>query len=318
MTPYTELRKSPRISLAKAIPLPAPLTIYVEPTNRCNLACDFCPQSLEDYEDRTGSRMDMPISTYRRLMQEIVKLDIRSLKLYFFGEPFLHPYIGEMMWLAAQSCERVELTTNGMALTEKNAQAVLDSGIQYLRVSLYDEKPELVLRNVKRLWHMRSAFSSPFICVKVFDKAHRDRVASDYAGIADEIAIEGIHTVGSEFVQISTQSVGDQKACPYPFYNLVVKSNGDVVPCCVAWEDSLVVGNVGRDTLQDIWRGEKLAKIHKMHLEGRRGELAACAKCDTLYNSPDSVDEVTVKEYADRVFVRSFIPGNSYSDDHVG
>ena len=299
MIAYSQLRSAPRIPLAESVPLPRPLTIYVEPTNRCNLACNFCPQSLDDYEDKTGPRQHMTLDLWKKVMAEIKALEIKSLKLYFFGEPLLHPAIGEMMKLAADSCERVEMTTNGMAMTRKNAQAILDSGIHYLRISLYNERPDLVRRNIDELMALKRQQKklTPIVCAKVFSQQEYSAAEALYSGIVDEILVEGLHTIGSEFVQLSQQPKGEHKACPYPFYNLVVKSNGDVVPCCVAWEDSLIVGNVQYQTLAEIWAGEPLARIHRLHLEGRRGELAACAKCDTLFNCPDSVDSLTVEEY---------------------
>jgi radical SAM protein with 4Fe4S-binding SPASM domain len=297
---YTELRRSPRISLADAAPLAAPLTVYIEPTNRCNLACTFCPQSLDEYEDKAGKRQDMSIGLYEKLISEIDGLGITSLKLYFFGEPFLHPYIGLMMRLATNVCDRVELTTNGLILTAKNCQAILDAGVHYLRVSVYPEaRPALVARNVALLAQMREeqGKSLPVICAKVFSLKEKHQIEVLYAGIVEEIMIDGLHTIASEFVQISQQGTASHVACPYPFYNLVVKSNGDVVPCCVAWEDSLIVGNANHQTLAEIWAGEPLARIHRLHLEGRRGELAACAKCDTLFGCPDKIDSLTVAEY---------------------
>lgn len=303
MLPYTELRKDARLDLVQAVPLDAPLTIYIEPTNRCNLSCDFCPQSLDNYEDRTGKRQDMPLDLWRKVMKEIGTLDIKSLKLYFFGEPLLHPDIVEMVSIAKTACERVELTTNGMALSVKTAIGLLGV-LDYLRISIYPDvdHPENVVRNVARLWELRESLnhSKPYISAKVFSQDEADAIRPFYKNIVDEISTETLHTIGSEFVQISQQEKDDRKACPFPFYNLVVKSNGDVVPCCVAWEDSLVVGNVREETLLEIWRGEKLARIHRLHLEGRRGELAACAKCDTLFNSPDNVDGLSVKEYENR------------------
>jgi radical SAM protein with 4Fe4S-binding SPASM domain len=303
MIPYTQLRKDARLDLAQAVPLSAPLTVYVEPTNRCNLSCAFCPQSLEDYKERAGYWEHMPIELFRKVTAEIAVMGIKSLKLYFFGEPLLHPQIGEIMFLSHQVCDRVELTTNGMALTSAKALEMVTAPLDYLRVSIYQDvrHPENVVRNVKALWSCRTILGSkkPYICVKVFNREQEEAIRRDYEGICDEIAIEGLHTIGSDLVQFGGHEV-KHKACPYPFYNLVVKSNGDVVPCCVAWEKSLVVGNVKDESLADIWRGDKLAVIHRLHLEGRRRELAACAQCDTPYNSPDSVDALSVDEYERR------------------
>ena len=151
MIPYADLRSQPRIDLAQSIPLDVPLTIYVEPTNVCNLSCDFCPQSLEDYKERAGYHQHMPLQLFASLMEEIKAMRIRSLKLYFFGEPLMHPDIGEMCRLAAAACDRVELTTNLIPLTPAKARAIIKSGIHYIRVSWYGEKPEKVKANLGML-----------------------------------------------------------------------------------------------------------------------------------------------------------------------
>lgn len=85
MIAYSELRKSARIPLADATPLDKPLTVYVEPTNRCNLSCSFCPQSLADYKERAGYWEHMDIALYRKVMHEIQAMGIKSLKLPGYG-----------------------------------------------------------------------------------------------------------------------------------------------------------------------------------------------------------------------------------------
>ena len=112
----------------------------------------------------------------------------------------------------------------------------------------------------------------------------------------DEIITERLHTIGSDFVHLKSYEE-NRKVCPHPFYNLVVKSNGDVVPCCVAWDTSLNVGNVHEQTLAEIWTGEKLKNIQRLHLSGRRSELAACANCDVIFSSPDNIDSLSLAEY---------------------
>jgi radical SAM protein with 4Fe4S-binding SPASM domain len=308
LTTYTDLRAAPRLDLSAVVPLSVPMALYIEPSNRCNLSCSFCPQSLDDYEERSGGRMDIDMDLYRKVIAEVSTFDPRpkSIKLYFLGEPLLHPEIQEIMTLAVSVCDRVEVTTNGLVLTEKKAQAILDSGIHYLRVSVYlyeGIRTDIVRRNVERLRDMRNnqRKSRPFISAKVFGQKERDMIEPYYSSITDEITCETMHSFASDFVNISQQPKGKASACPYPFYTLVVKSNGDVVPCCVAWEGSLVVGNAKTESLLDIWHGDKLASIHRDHLMGNRSKYTACKSCDTIYNSPDSVDSLTVDEYDRRI-----------------
>lgn len=313
MTDYADLRKQPRIDLAREIPLNAPLTVYVEPTNRCNLACDFCPQSLLDYKERAGYWEHMPLYLFERLMREIKEMGVKSLKLYFFGEPLMHPQIGSLCAEAAGNCERVELTTNLIPLTEMKAAAIMTSGIHYVRVSWYGEKPERVIANLKMLKAHRVA-PLPHIAVKFL---RREDVVDGLE--CDEVCVEQLHTIGSDFVHLRSYEE-NKKACPYPFYTLVVKSNGDVVPCCVAWDKSLVVGNVSSNTLAELWRSPKMKAIRLAHLRGERSSLAACAQCDVLFNCPDSVDSVSAEEYKKRVDEPECWrkPWMSYSDNHEG
>lgn len=302
MKSYAELRSDPRAKLADRAPLFKPFTIYVEPTNVCNFECSFCPQGLGDYKERSGYDQHMPLYLFRKVIDEIISFGgVTSLKLYFFGEPLLHPQFGEMVRIAGQASSRVEVTTNGTPLNTEKAQNMIDGGVHYLRVSIYEEYRKywpLILRNVARLRKMRDdqGKTKPYIFAKCFHAADVPALAEIYAGIADEVGAESLHSIGSDCIPVE-RLTGTQKACAYPFYTLVVKANGDVVPCCVAWETSLVVGNVKNDTLLDIWRGEKLARIHRLHLEGNRKSLSACANCDTIFNSPDSVDALTVEEY---------------------
>lgn len=301
---YNELSTAPRTNLVDAVPLAWPYTIYLEPTNICNLDCGFCPISLDDYKERAGYKQHMPMDLVRSVIEQIREQGgVKSLKLYFIGEPLLHPEIGEIVRLAKTASERVELTTNGMALTEKVARSLIDNGLDYLRVSIYTETeygnpkvPQVINRNVARLREMRGSFSLPWIFMKVFTPQELHAVEYMYSGIADEWGVNELHSMGSDFVGLTTLT-STRKACPYPFYNMLIKANGDVVPCCVAWEQSLVFGNAHNDRLIDLWRGDRLAEIQRTHLRGDRRQLAACKNCDTLHSARDTVDGLTVEEF---------------------
>jgi GT2 family glycosyltransferase/MoaA/NifB/PqqE/SkfB family radical SAM enzyme len=59
-----------------------------------------------------------------------------------------------------------------------------------------------------------------------------------------------------------------------PWETAHVLSNGDVVPCEV--HDRSPVGNLARQTLAEIWRGEAYERFRQSY---RAGELAACRSC---------------------------------------
>ena len=84
----------------------------------------------------------------------------------------------------------------------------------------------------------------------------------------------------------------EKLVCPFPFYELAVKANGDVTVCCVDWRGDLTVGNIHFESLQDIWAGPRLAELRRVHLEGQRSKLVACRDCNVLNACPDNLDSL--------------------------
>ncbi len=52
------------------------------------------------------------------------------------------------------------------------------------------------------------------------------------------------------------------KECPYPWERLFVKSNLDVQVCATLWEQ-LILGNLRRQSLQEIWLGEPYRQVRR-------------------------------------------------------
>jgi radical SAM protein with 4Fe4S-binding SPASM domain len=320
VTTYSELRQAPRIDLAEAAPLRSPLTIYVEPTNLCNFRCTFCPHSFKDFSARAGYHQLMTMELFIKVLKDIWHLGgVKSLKLYFDGEPLIHPEIGMMEKMATSSgvAERVELTTNCSLLTAARCQELIDAEVDYVQCSVYSVDtvkhgriignhnftPAHIRDNVKMLRWMRDSQqkTKPFVYAKLLGRDEWDAFQKYYEGIADEIGLDDFHSWQSDLLPVQSLV---KKACPYPFYTLNVRANGEVVPCCVAWGRELIVGDVNHESLADIWRGEKLATIHRTHLAGVRSTLGACQNCDTFVSGSDNIDSLSVEEYGRRLQAR--------------
>jgi radical SAM protein with 4Fe4S-binding SPASM domain len=312
MKTYVEARRENRINLAASAPLPKPLAIYIEPTNICNFSsqCYFCAQHTEGYKEKAGYHQNIPMEIVEKVIADIKAMGgVQSIKLHFIGEGTIHPQLGEIARLACTVSNDVMLTTNGTRLFREKAQQLLDSGLHYIRVSIYEEtKPatqQTILENVLVLRRLRDEQDSKLrIVVKWLspNKEFGEWVRNVYSSIVDELIHEELRNFSSAFIAADTlvnhaALTGEQKACALPFYQMIVKANGDVAPCCVAWDQTLNVGNVMQESLLDIWNGKKLAHIHRLHLEGRRKELSTCSTCETLWTNKDSVDALNVEEY---------------------
>jgi radical SAM protein with 4Fe4S-binding SPASM domain len=79
----------------------------------------------------------------------------------------------------------------------------------------------------------------------------------------------------------------DKRApCPFPFERLNVDSRGKVEFCGYDIAGETDFGNVNKETIESIWKGDKFCEWREMLLEGRYREIEVCRKCpDWKYRS---------------------------------
>ena len=66
-------------------------------------------------------------------------------------------------------------------------------------------------------------------------------------------------------------------ACAQPFQRMYIDCRGDVYPCCVFYRDELLLGNIKKETIEELWHCDKIKKLRKS-LMTRRFNLA-CKRC---------------------------------------
>ena len=282
--------------------------MFVEPTNVCNLRCGICPESLPDYGEQAGYYQRMPMSTWARIVQSLRGwCRLKVMRLYNTGEPLLNRFLPNMIEQSHTISDQVEVTTNGTLLDMDASIDLVEAKLDYLRVSVYGTDRETfkaetgrhgdpvdVVENVKALRFIRGQRGAPHIHAELVttQPGQESLFHEQWDGIADTTAVKPIHNWGRSFVQLGAAPPRPKIVCPYPFYQLAVKANGEVTVCCADWANELSVGNVNRESLRDIWNGEHLRNLQQMHLDGRRGELAPCRDCNVLHTCPDDIDSL--------------------------
>lgn len=112
--------------------------MYIEPTNRCNLACRTCIRN--GWEEPLG-QMDRQI--FSRIVEGLRSFSpVPSVFFGGFGEPLSHPAIVDMVTQVKSIGAAVELITNGTLLTKDMSHQLIESGLDGLWVSLDGARPE--------------------------------------------------------------------------------------------------------------------------------------------------------------------------------
>ena len=107
-----------------------PVCVYLETTNRCNLLCTTCPRTYEQLEPPA----DMSWKLFTSIVDQIPNL--QRAVLHGVGEPMLVQSLPRMVRYLKDRGTYVLFNTNGTLLNERNGRALIEAGLDELRVSL--------------------------------------------------------------------------------------------------------------------------------------------------------------------------------------
>lgn len=321
-------RESPinreRHKLEEVLPLRTPYAMDIDPCNLCNFRCRFCAmQSSEESLNFKKQMMQMPL--FKKVIDDITEFPekLKILHLANYGEPLLHPDFPEMVRYAKKKdvSELVATVTNGSKLNPELNQALIDSGLDRIRISVEAVSEEGYLEiagakidleqfaaNIRDL-HGRSlkAGGSCEIYVKTVDvavetKEKQERFYQLFEEACDRIFIDCVTPIWAGWEEINERfdikKIGSHKqewqrvrVCPYPFYNLCVTPDGIVNACCADWKRELALGDLKEQSLVEIWNGENLCRFWMDMLSGHKDQYPICESCQyPMYNCNDNID----------------------------
>lgn len=298
-----------------------PSIYQIESFSRCNLACPFCLTGIAkrapNYKE---SSLDM------ELFRQIVDRDLGGshfIELQFRGEPTLHRHLGEMVRLLKDKV-MVGFSTHGNTLhVRDNLQAALDC--HYLTISVdagtkegYEAKRvggqwEKMLGNIDILFERRGARLYPHIDLQLIEEdvggfrwqdelvALKELIKKREWGrhVLRTIPNSSISWMNPNFVSTTTE------LCLNPWMSVSIKVNGDVVPCCMSFEDEpeMVYGNLREQSLEQIWNSKRVENFRKIHLDAAMNDPRFLPRtCQTCHNRSPAL-------YHDRILVDSIRKG---------
>lgn len=312
------MEKSGFKKLTEMLPLDAPLSLLIDPSNICNFQCKFCPTGDKELlKSVNRPKGMMSYELFCKIIDDVAEFNKKIIKInvYKDGEPFLNKDVCKMIKYAKDKnvAESIETTSNGSLIDEKTAIEIIESGLDVIRISVehisnegYKDITktfsdyETIKKNVKFLFEEKEKRKSDLkIMVKIIDvnlsAKDKQKFLDDFTPISDIINIDTLmgwsgsdkkdFLLGSD-VQTGMDSVTpikkDRLICPEPFKTLAINFNGEVSVCCVDWTMQTSVGNVKNESLVDIWNGERLKNFRKTMTEGKRAELKTCCDCQYI------------------------------------
>lgn len=123
-----------KVSEFKAV-LPAPKSVKIELTGRCNYRCGFC--ALRNRENQPKDDMDFEL--FKRITTEMRDAGVQEIGVFYIGESFMNPkLLVDAIWWCKKilNFPYVFLTTNGSLCTAPVVDKCMEAGLDSLKFSV--------------------------------------------------------------------------------------------------------------------------------------------------------------------------------------
>lgn len=178
-----------------------PVCLYLEVTNRCNLLCTTCPRTYEELEPPADMSWDLFTSIVDQGQ------DLARAVLHGVGEPMLVANLPRMVRYLKERGVYVLFNTNGTVLGERNGRALIDAGLDELRVSIDASNRESfkavrgrdyfgrITRNVRAFRELqeREGHSRPQVSVWLTGLKETVEQLPEFVKVAAEIGVKEVY-----------------------------------------------------------------------------------------------------------------------------
>jgi MoaA/NifB/PqqE/SkfB family radical SAM enzyme len=253
----------------------------------------------------------MEFGLYEKIIREVSKFRYKtqSVHLHGFGEPLLDGMLPERIKLAKSlGIKETHIITNASLLTSEKSKQIIEAGLDSMRISFYgtsENEYNIIMKGLN--------FATTFENVKTFLKIRRDlkknnpRIQINHAvrgGKTSELKKPGMifddlidRKIGDTIVTTYLHNYGEGRdynhipskkiisLCRRPWYLFQIRYDGKVGLCCFDYDGNQVMGDLNRNSIEDIWNSQDFARVRLDFKSLNYQHHALCLRCDQLRRS---------------------------------
>lgn len=277
---------------------------YIEITNVCNLACNFCPQTKREPEF-------MKVENFSNILDKI-KPYAEYIYLHVKGEPLLHPEIDKLLDLSYEKGFKVNITTNGTLINKVKDKLLTKPALRQVNFSLHSfdgndhsKNKDEYINNILsfsnsaikktnmlislRLWNLsennianlerKRNHSLLEIIEKEFNLNYKiQEKVSPGRGIkiSDRIYVNQDHQF--KWPDLNEETDNGHGFCYGLRTQIAILVDGTVVPCCLDGEGVINLGNINKMDFSKIIESKRATDIFN-GFSNRQAVEELCKKC---------------------------------------
>jgi molybdenum cofactor biosynthesis enzyme MoaA len=267
-----------------------PENVQIQTVTGCNGGCIFCPNGKTKLKIPFGRQMDDGL--FRAIADQSLELGIQRYTLYLMNEPLLDQHLPERIAYISSRItfpQLTKITSNGALLRGKMARALLDSGLDKLKISVQSIDPEnyrqimnlsldQTLRNIDQFVELKEkgGYKKPRLQIVAVDSIHtRDELPAIrryWNKRKIKLHIEPVEN-RIDHLEIRDAAIGADKLVPFSWCKRLLEQifvlyNGQMIMCCSDWEQQSVMGDLTSERLVDIWQGARYTDYRRRFAAG--------------------------------------------------
>lgn len=281
-------------------PSAGPRRVQIQTQAGCNGRCVFCPNEAVLRSQLEHGRMAEPL--FHKIIDELAETRPERIMMYLQNEPLNNKRMPDWVRHVADRIPETTtlVTTNGTALTPEMSEALIDAGLKRIKVSLQslddetnrrimgygaDKVVQNILECARLIRKKRSRLDlrvSMIVHANNPDEVDRARQFWKKNGV--RLVTSALENRGGNIENAQELNAGEpmrpRSDCIRPFREMCILFNGQVVLCCVDWFRTVILGDVSKQSIQEVWHGPVIQGIREGFERGDALKLPPiCRNC---------------------------------------
>ena len=277
--------------------------IYIETTNICNLSCNFCPKT-------NRSLGFMKVEDFKIIIDKI-KGYTNHIYLHLMGEPLLNKNLGEFLKIAKKENLNINITSNGTLINNVKDIIINSNAVRQINISLHsfeanDNNIDFYeyLNNVLDFINEANEKSDTICALRLWNidtdelKANNDLNSKILKLIEDKLNVSfsifealkekrGLKLKDRVYLNMAEKfswpsseiSIISEDVFCYGLRDQIgILLDGTVVPCCLDSEGKIPLGNIFKESLDEIINSKRALDIYN-GFSNRKAVEELCKRC---------------------------------------
>jgi radical SAM protein with 4Fe4S-binding SPASM domain len=288
-----------------------PISISIEPTTSCNLRCPECPSGIRSFTRPTGM---LQKNLYQNIIDQLAPT-LSYLTFYFQGEPFLNTDFLEMVKYASSKKIYTATSTNAHYLKDDVARKTVESGLDRIIISIDGTSQDTyqsyrvggsldkVIEGTENIlkWKKQLRSKTPHVVFQFLVVGPNEHQIPEVYALAKKLGVDQVvlktaqiydYQKGSSLIPKQEKYAryknnGDgtfslknklDNHCWKMWHSCVITWDGKVVPCCFDKDAHFVLGDLSKNSFEEIWFSQKYTDFRSTLLRDR-SEIEICKNC---------------------------------------